>query len=238
VTKPVAILGFVAQERVRDQVRALDLNEVDLIGFNDPSPLYADLEFTRWYELHSRKKVDAGDDEPRHLRALCCPVYMIEPHPEVPDSVPYPKDEVLKVFPPYFTNSVSWILAHAILEGRPAIHLFGVDMGMVMNPGPEEFGEQRPSVEFFLGWARGAGIEVVIPKESDLLKTNVLYGYEEHVDSGYMKSRLRAQEMREYGMRARERAAFYEGAASAFASSARTYELTDDDVGLVKDRVE
>ena len=49
-------------------------------------------------------------------------------------------------------------------------------MDMATN---EEFSEQRPSCEYFLGWAKGLGIDVFIPPKSDLCKTLWLYPFED-----------------------------------------------------------
>jgi hypothetical protein len=42
-----------------------------------------------------------------------------------------------------------------------------------------EYQSQRPSCEYFIGLARGKGIEVYVPPESDLLKCMYLYGFED-----------------------------------------------------------
>ena len=41
-----------------------------------------------------------------------------------------------------------------------------------------EYGNQRHSCEYFVGWARGMGVNVHIPDTSDLLKAPFLYGVE------------------------------------------------------------
>ena len=53
-----------------------------------------------------------------------------------------------------------------------------------------EYGHQRPSCEYFLGLAVGRGIEVEIPKTSDLLKSPFLYGIE---DGGVMRLKYEAR---------------------------------------------
>ena len=127
--------------------------------------------------------------------AKVMPLWLMEPRPEVPDAKVYPKEEVFKYFSLdgkdpnfYFTNSISWMLAKAIMDltyqdedGKwravegAEIGVWGVDMMMAGGPG-SEYGYQRPSCEWLLGWARGLGIKVHIPKESDLLKTAFVYG--------------------------------------------------------------
>jgi len=57
------------------------------------------------------------------------------------------------------------------------IHVYGVDMAL-----KKEYREQKPSCEYFIGFAMGAGIKVYLPSESDLLRTGALYGFEEVSD--------------------------------------------------------
>lgn len=98
----------------------------------------------------------------------------------------YPITEVIKHFGnAYFTNSTSYLIALAIYEierdfgdsfkhydETPEIGIFGTDMLI-----HEEYREQRPSCEYWLGIAQGKGIKLVMPENCELLKTNVLYGY-------------------------------------------------------------
>jgi hypothetical protein len=100
----------------------------------------------------------------------------------IPNAVPYPRDEVVEHFGKYFTNTVSWMIAHAIIENRSKIGVYGVDMAQ-----DSEYGHQRPSCEYFLGWAQGLGIEIEIPEASDLLKAPFLYGLE---DPGPLRKKL------------------------------------------------
>ncbi len=102
--------------------------------------------------------------------------------PETPAASEYPLQEVLKAFPDrYFTNSVSYMLALALLEGCDELGLWGIDMALNGDPAvPEsnEYARQRPSVEFYLGIACGRGIRVHIPAQSTLLKARRLYGFD------------------------------------------------------------
>jgi hypothetical protein len=93
---------------------------------------------------------------------------------DVPMSIEFPKDILLKKFRRYFTNSISWEIALAIYEGFKEIFIFGVDMAT-----DGEYAFERPSVEYFCGYAEGAGCKLVIPDKSDLLKSFFLYPYED-----------------------------------------------------------
>ena len=119
------------------------------------------------------------------------PIYMQKKEPDIPSSVEFPKEEIMRVFGRYFTNSISWEIALAIYEGFGTIYLYGVDMAQ-----DSEYSFERPSVEYFLGWARGRGINLVIPEKSDLLKTLYLYPFE---DSAPFRAKCiaRMQELKE-----------------------------------------
>ena len=56
---------------------------------------------------------------------------------DIPESVPFPKEEMMKKYAihmpngetrQYFTNSISWMTALAIEEGYTEIHYYGVHM--------------------------------------------------------------------------------------------------------------
>jgi len=83
----------------------------------------------------------------------------------------YPFDKVIPWTGDYFISSISYMLGLAIAEIQEkadednSLGLWGVDVS-----GDEEWAYQRANNEYFLGLARGMGIETVIPKGSSLLK--------------------------------------------------------------------
>jgi len=158
---------------------------------------------TRWFEIHPIKKVGKQfyrrkltrpgvfewstefrgqpmNDYVKSLASLNCPVYMQKHWDEIPQSLPYPLEEITGRFGRYFTNSVSYMIALAITMGAAEIGCWGVDMAAAT-----EYGPQRPSCEFFLGIAAGLGIKLTIPKQADLLKTRFMYGFEEREQAEY-----------------------------------------------------
>ena len=130
---------------------------------------------SRWFEIHSRNS--PSKNKPEHIKWLqeCkIPLYMWEHYDDMPNSIPFPKERLVEEFETnYFTNTISWMVAFAISEGFEEIHVYGVDMAQ-----ESEYQWQRPSCEYFLGIAKGLGIKVYIPDDSDLLKTSQLYGFE------------------------------------------------------------
>ena len=134
----------------------------------------------RWFEMHYSK---VEDIEPERYRDWLqtqkeIPVYMQHKFKAVPMSIRYPKNEVIQEFGKYFTCSMDWMIALAIYEKYRAIHLYGVEMAR-----GSQYEYQRESLSWWMGIAYGRKTEIYIPKESDLLRTEVLYGYGERIIS-------------------------------------------------------
>jgi uncharacterized protein YjbI with pentapeptide repeats len=102
------------------------------------------------------------------------PVVCWNPQADWPTATRYPKDQITDTFGRYFTNSISWMIAHALVEGATELHVYGVDMAT-----GTEYAAQRPSCEYMLGVAVGAGVKVHVPVQSDLLKVAAMYGAED-----------------------------------------------------------
>jgi len=122
------------------------------------------------------------------MAKLTKPIYMQQHHEAIPASIEYPLNEIQEEFGGYFTNTISYMLALAIKHGYDHISLFGVNMA-----GDTEYNTQRPSCEYFIGLARGQGIEIYIPEQSDLLKTAFLYGYED-IKCDFLTTKFRERE--------------------------------------------
>lgn len=85
----------------------------------------------------------------------------------------FPLKEILNTFNiSYFTNSISYMIAHAIYERYDTISLYGVDMVQEL-----EFIYERPCVDFWLGYAMAKNISIVLPATSSFLKYP-LYAFE------------------------------------------------------------
>jgi hypothetical protein len=165
-------------------------------------------KFSRWFEIHNiwfdnniKKLLRRGDNDFRGqkveeymkgLAALNIPIYMQQFWPDlVPNSVQYPLAEMLNYFAVekglgrdarYLTNTISLEIALAIYEGFKDIHVYGVDMSV-----GTEYEKQRPSCEFWLGLAKGMGINIHVPDEADLMKTRFIYGFEEPLQNEFTK---------------------------------------------------
>lgn len=150
----------------------------------------------RWFALHpwDQKGVDGNPAmysvDRAHTQALQAlikqgaRVYLKEERPELPGAVAFPYEQIYQHFAgklaadlKYFTNTISFQLALAIMEGATEIGIYGVDMmtggkGAINN----EYGYQRPSCEYWIAAAEFSGIKVHLPTQSDLLKSAYVYG--------------------------------------------------------------
>lgn len=179
----IAIVGFSGTKRLAP----FDDPEWEIWGLN---ALYESIpRWDRWFELHQRRAnlLDEGWPHIKKLAGMTCPIYMIKHWDDIPTSVEYPLERVLAAFRPYMTSSLSYMVALAILERPAEIGVYGVDTA------DEEWGSQRPSLEYLLGCAEGRGIKVAIPGASSLLRAPFLYGFQEREEFEFF-GKLRACE--------------------------------------------
>lgn len=155
--------------------------------------------YTRWFNFHPRKQIEKL--YPRGL-AWCKeqgkPLYLQERAKDIPCSLTFPKDEILQTFGVrYFTSSVAWCMAFAMLEKFDRIELWGFYLSQTrapigddteLRPGDSLHGRQRPGVAYWVKRARQAGLDVWYQPEVDTFGPFVpgdaeryqgpLYGYE------------------------------------------------------------
>jgi hypothetical protein len=165
-------------------------------GVNNLFLIMPDVKWSRWFEIHEitfdgqnffrrGKREFKGlmvDDYLTRIAALSCPVYMQQKWPSIKNSVVYPIKEITDSFGRYITNTISYQIALGIYMEFKEIAIYGVDMAV-----GTEYAAQRPSCEYFVGLARGMGINVIIPDEADLLKNRFLYAFEEQKESAFAK---------------------------------------------------
>jgi hypothetical protein len=124
------------------------------------------------------------------LRDLDLPIYMQEVDAQVPGSVKIPLQDVIDEFLSgniftgdkpieYFTSSFAYMCAFAMYmfkdrmeKGELRIEVYGFEMSTAT-----EYHYQKGSTEFWLGMARGKGVDIFLPHHCQLLK-GAKYGYE------------------------------------------------------------
>ena len=119
---------------------------------------------SRVFEIHDWKHVLTN---PSHyierLSDIEAPLYMRERQDGLPHSIRYPLEDVIEIGEDYFTSSISYMIALAVLE-RQEFTLQGCDLS------EDRYGHQRECIEFWLGVARGRGVGFELPPSSPFLK--------------------------------------------------------------------
>lgn len=129
----------------------------------------------RWFDMHSLKVLKKYH-EPVYfefLKAAGSKAILAHKMGNLPDAKLFPSKKLVNKYGRYFTNTISWLIAYAMEQNPETIGIWGVNMAM-----DTEYAAQRPSCEYFLGLAKGKGIEIVIPDTSEMLKCSYLYGIE------------------------------------------------------------
>lgn len=114
------------------------------------------------------------------INQIGCPLIAPFKYAEIPKSEAFPLKECVKEFGlPFFTNTICYMVAYALLGGATEIEFFGVNQA-----GSYEYTGEKGGVEYWIGVATGRGVKVTINgKNSQLLKYKgrdgygMLYGY-------------------------------------------------------------
>lgn len=143
-----------------------------------------------WFEIHHRKllleqmRTAAPPYNTQYLPWLRDfsekggQLIMRDEMPEIPLAVPFDREAAEELCDGllYFTNSISYMIAWALLHGATEMGFWGVDMMMADNQENQEYSYQRSSCEWWMGIARGMGVKLIVPDECDMLKTAYQYG--------------------------------------------------------------
>lgn len=173
---------------------------VSIIGLNElykylPARADGSPGWDEWWEIHDGEtlgvtKRDLGEGEQkRHIEWLKQdhgdrPIFM-QPQfcdGRFPNARPAPIEQLCDTFGRYFTSTIAYMLAKAIMDNNTWIGLYGIDLvseGHGNIPGSNEYRDQRPNTEYLCGVARGQNRTLEIPESSALLKAGYLYGIEQ-----------------------------------------------------------
>lgn len=189
----VAIVGYAPSSRDK---APYDDQEWDIWGVNELYLLAKRVDVI--FDMHKESVLRSKDRNPNHFKWLCdakIPIVLLNPNKKIKTGIRFPLEFVLNFFRDYFTNSVSYMIAIAVLLGYKEIGLWGVDMAT-----EEEYQHQRPSVEYFVGKAEAIlelrGGRLVIPPESDICKALYHYGYDDELIMNHqLKNKARKNEL-------------------------------------------
>lgn len=134
--------------------------------------------------LDEKPQVVSGQDNLgvviQRINSLGVPLVAPYRYEEIPLSQAFPIEECVKEFgQPYFSNTIAYMIAYALLKGVKEIEFYGVNQA-----GSHEYAEEKGGVEYWIGIAVGRGVKVTINgKDSQLLMykgrygRGLLYGY-------------------------------------------------------------
>lgn len=124
------------------------------------------------------------------------PIVMLFEDKRVPGTVQYPFVDIMDSFGEnrkhvrYFTNSFGYMVALAIFMGYKEIAIYGFEMSS-----DEEYANQKPNAEFWIGIAIGRGIKLTLTEGTHLLGgREKLYGYEKMPGFTKMHAEIRFRE--------------------------------------------
>lgn len=131
------------------------------------------------FEMHTEGYWKKDPNVTKRLADAKVPIYMHDSYSDIPTSIRYPI-EIVQQYRKYFTNSIAYMLALAyhsfVMTEKPKhVALFGVHMSA-----GEEYADQRPSCEYWIGRMEGAGMDVEPTHGGALLQAIGLYGYENY----------------------------------------------------------
>ena len=142
---------------------------------------------TRCYEIHNpamlgRYTKTIGKSVQEYLNKPASLGDKFHIHPDLiayaPDAKLYDFDKALEEHGYIFTNTISWIMADAIRKKPKEIRISGVNMQI-----DEEYGHQKPSCWYMIGWGRAKGIKVTTGQSSTLLSVSHQYGMEDQPEA-------------------------------------------------------
>jgi hypothetical protein len=124
------------------------------------------LRYDRVFEMHDEWREFPHADQLEHFASL------VMQGADLPNATRYPIEEVTDSVTDYLESTVAYMFALAIHDGYDEIGLWGVDM-----KADDEYGYQKPNMEYLIGFARGKGIKVSIHPSSPLCKFSGMFGY-------------------------------------------------------------
>jgi len=142
-------------------------------------------DWTRWFDLHPIERTTyypgVRNIRPKTLwwyakQGATKPIYLLKAIPEVVASVTFPLDAVLKEFPRekhWYTCQVDYMIPFAILEGFTHIILNGIGVNKM-----PEYLQRHAGIPYWIGLARGMGIDIEVDPPSVYRTPPTLYGYE------------------------------------------------------------
>jgi len=176
-TRDIALLGYA--EETRDLIHGLS-PDVEIWGIN-AAHYFLKRKAHHWFQMHPRSWVSSDGvatgffGRPKEhlewMQKFEGNLWLLSPDADLPNGKPYPIEDVVRVTKrEYFTSTFAYQMAYALYEhmtGTPIrrMYVYGINLTAL-----EEYAHQRPCAEYWIGRLEQAGVEVLIPTGSALLK--------------------------------------------------------------------
>jgi len=159
-----------------------------LAPFDDPDwevwvlgnqlPCYEGKAINRVFEIHD-DLTGLPPDYPKWLVKYAYKNLVVSDTFPIPGQETYPEKEANDILGGFLSSSPAYMFAYALLKGATDIGIYGVDMSV----DDHEYFKQRPDMYAWIAYAKGQGINVVIPKETPLFVSTYSEGRDWRVDS-------------------------------------------------------
>lgn len=250
--KKFAMVGFAGSTRM---MAPFGDPEYAILGMNQLNRFIPRAD--AWFEIHKEwnTAVVPGTDHAGWLAECGIPVLMAERVPGIPTSVRLPIEALCERFADYWTSTVAYMLGYLTwhidrlvedrLKAAPSnglasaydvmqltkslyeeyeISIFGIDLIV-----GEEYSNQRPCAEFYIGQALARNITVRIPQASALVKARYRYEFQIEPNDLIKKRDLegRIAELTKHHQQASEQAVQLHGALQELRYLSELYDLRD-----------
>ena len=197
--EPILLTAEQVAELVSGAPYLCQKDKLAIVGTADPTRRqgpYTDDEFEIWgvgavdtypdvtrldlfFEMHPESYWRTEPNIVKRLQETDHLVYMMDAHEDIPKSMRYPIETILK-YRNYHTSTVSYMMALAyhgfVTTGKPKrVEFYGIHMAA-----KEEYTDQRPCCEYWAGCMDAAGMDIKMAEGGALLISNGLYGYENY----------------------------------------------------------
>ena len=176
------VVGFASNTRSKTPWNNPD---VDIFGLNEEYSFnwwkQKPENTAGWFQIHKRESFMRPDNTNHAGHADWLrkkhpfPILMQEKYADIPSSVKFPLDKIIKQFGTYWTSTLAYAVAFAFVEGYKRVELYGFEMAS-----DSEYWGQRANAAYIIGKARGMGMDVYVPPVSNLL-TGIRYAYENNL---------------------------------------------------------
>lgn len=146
-------------------------NDVWILGVSLGNPLISRYDVV--FELHWDH---IWDECQLTDRLINCnkPIYLRKHSKLIKDPQIYPFKEIFKKYGKYFASSITLMMALAFEQGYEKIYIYGIDY----NTNRELYQELK-NLEYWIGYLRGKGIEIILHPDIDLCKDEYIYSYDD-----------------------------------------------------------